>query len=94
MQVFIILTSLNIFDYVSTQVVLSNGGAELNPLLIPFTSWYAMGLIKVLIIPLLVYFVYANIDKCSMWVTNLIKIVTVIYSFLCCYHVYILLFTI
>ncbi|MFW6029547.1 MAG: DUF5658 family protein [Halanaerobiales bacterium] len=86
----ILLTILNLADYVFTQIILMNGGSEANPLLQNYADILSMGVIKLVVIPILIYIVWKNVEYCNVLSMNLIKFVTGIYCIVVIYHMYIL----
>jgi len=84
----ILLGSLNILDFFLTQYILINGGSEANPFLVKYTSFWKMGIIKLIIIPLLLWFVYINKDKCGKLIKYLIRIDLLAYLMLFGYYIF------
>lgn len=86
----ILLTVLNFADYVFTQIILINGGSEANPLLQNYTDIFSMGVIKLIVVPILIYIIWRNTDHCGLLSMNLIKFVTGMYCIVVIYHMYLL----
>ena len=87
-KILITLLILNIADFFLTQHIIMNGGSEGNPFMKPFEGFIEMGVIKMIIIPLGIHFIWINRKYIGKFTHKLIKGVTFTYVLLMFYYAY------
>lgn len=79
----------NILDFFFTQYILSQGGMELNPIMKPIVyNFWLTGFIKIILVPLGIYFVWINREYIDKITHIIIKGVTVTYILLMIYYIF------
>lgn len=85
----IIITILNIVDYTVTQYILNRGGKEANIFLQPLVNTILFPILKIIIIPITIFFVWQNKDIIlrKKYIQILLNIVFFAYIFLIIYYI-------